>query len=242
MVNRMQIDSVKKYLTSSVKMPYFLFIGDGQYATALDELSIMGLDVVTMSSFCNKDDKMPDIDGLFTYVKAAGANGNKKKFVVTGLGEFLALLGIDEATRTLSRLKDINVGDAKVVLLLRGLVSLISGMQTDPRFDNRRFSCIDKAECNLSFTLAAPSVGLTALSGFKAMLTELENGRCGIVAVNTDVNLDKALFTIHQISSAYDGIKFLIKSFALERSSGSDVRWAELLTELNQSNGSPLAA
>lgn len=234
----MQIDSVKKYLTSSVNTPYFLFISDGQYTTVMDELSIMGLDLVTMSGFCNNDDKMPDIDGLFTYIKAAGVNGNKKKFVVTGLGEYLALRGSDEATRTLSRLKDHNVGDAKVVLLLRGLVSLIAGMQTDPRFDIRRFSVVDKAECDLSFTLATPSVGLSALSGFKAMLVELENGRCGIVAVNTAVNLDKAIFTVHQINNAYEGIKFLTKSFALARSCGSDARWADLLTELNQSSGS----
>jgi len=230
----MQIDSVKEYLTSSVKTPYFLFISDGQYATAMDELLILGLDPVPMSAFCNNEDKMPDIDGLFSYIQAAG----EKKFVVTGLGEFLALRGSDEATRTLSRLKDHNLGEAKVVLLLRGLVSLIAGMQTDPRFDSRRFSVIDNAECDLSFTLAAPSVGLSALSGFKAMLAELENGRCGSVAVNTAVNLDKAIFTVHPISNAYEGIKFLTKSFALARSCGSDARWAELLTELNQSNGS----
>src|SRR3989339_604437 len=144
----MQIDSVKKYLTSSVKTPYFLFISDGQYATAKGELSVLGLDFVPMSGFCNNDDRMPDIDGLFTYIKAAGVNANGKKFVVTGLGEFLALRGSDEATRTLSRLKDLNVGDAKVVLLLRGLASLIAGLQTDPRFDRRRFSVGDKASCD----------------------------------------------------------------------------------------------
>ncbi|OGQ95916.1 MAG: hypothetical protein A2521_02985 [Deltaproteobacteria bacterium RIFOXYD12_FULL_57_12] len=232
----MQIDSVKKYLTSSVKTPYFLFICDGQYATAIYELSVLGLDPVPMSGFCNNDDKMPDIDGLLTYIKAADVNANGKRFVVTGLGEFLALRGSDEATRTLSRLKDHNVGGVKVVLLLRGLASLIAGMQTDPRFDSRRFSVVDKAECDLSFTLAAPTVGLSALSGFKAMLEELENGRCGSVVVNTAVNLDKAIFTVHQISNAYEGIKFLTREFALARSCGSDARWAELLTELNQSN------
>ncbi len=234
----MQIDSVKKYLTSSVKTPYFLFISDGQYATAMDELSVLGLDFVPMSRFCNNDDKMPDIDGLLTYIKAADVNAKGKKFVVTGLGEFLALRGRDEATRTLSRLKDHNVGGAKVVLLLRGLASLIAGLQNDPRFDSRRFSVVDKAECDVSFTLAAPSVGLSALSGFKAMLAELENGRCGSVVVNTAVNLDKAIFTVHQISNAYEGIKFLTRGFALARSCGSDAPWAELLTELNQSNGS----
>jgi hypothetical protein len=235
--NRMQIDSVKKYLTSSVKTPYFLFISDGQYATAMEELSVLGLDFIPMSSFCNNEDRMPDIDGLLTYIKAADVKSNGKKFVVTGLGEFLALLGNNKATRTLSRLKDHNVGCTKVVLLLRGLASLIAGLQTDPRFDRRRFIVIDKAECNLSFTLAAPSTGLLALSGFKPMLEELENGRYGSVVVNTAVNLDKAIFTIHKISNAYEGIKFLKRDFVLARSCGSDSHWAELLTELNQSNG-----
>lgn len=231
--NRMQIDLVKEYLTSSVKTPYFLFVSDAQYTTAMDDLSVLGLDFVPMSGFCNNDDKMPDIDGLLTYI-----NANEKKFVVTGLGEFLALRGSDEATRTLSRLKDHNVGGAKVILLLRGLASLIAGLQIDPRFDSRRFSIVGKAECDISFTLAAPSVGLSALSGFKAMLAELENGRCGSIAVNTTVNLDKAIFTVHQISNAYEGIKFLTRDFSLARSCGNDARWAELLTELNQSNGS----
>ena len=221
----MQIDSVKKYLTSSVKTPYFLFISDGQYVTAMDELSALGFDFVPMSSFCNNDDKMPDIDGLLTYIKVADENANGKKFVVTGLGEFLALRGSDEGAGTLSRLKDHNVGGVKVVLLLRGLASLIAGLQTDPRFDSRRFSVVNKAECDLSFTLAAPSVGLSALSGFKAILAELENGRCGSVIVNTAVNLDKAIFTVHQISNAYQGIKFLTKGFTLTRSCGSDARW-----------------
>ena len=234
----MQIDSVKKYLTSTVKTPYFLFISDGQYLTAIDELKVCGLDFVPISGFCSSDDKIPDIDGLLSYIETADVNANGKKFVVTGLGEFLALRGSDEATRALSRLKDLNVGSAKVVLLLRGLASLIAGIQTDPRFDGRRHSVIDKAACDLSFTLAAPSVGLSALSGFKAMLVELENGRCGSIVLNTVVNLDKAIFTIHQISNAYEGIKFSTRDFALARSCGSDAQWAELLTELNQSNGS----
>lgn len=234
----MHIESVKKYLKSTVKTPYFLFISDGQYSTAIDELSVLGFDFIPMSGFCNNDDKMPDMDRLFTSIKAADVNAVEKKFVVMGLGEFLALRGSDEATRTLSRMKDHNVGGVKVVLLLRGLASLIAGLQIDPRFDSRRFSVVDKAECDLSFTLAAPSVGLSALSGFKAMLAELENGRCGCVVVNTAVNFDKAIFTVHQISNAYEGIKFLTRDFSLSRSCGSDARWVELLTELNQCNGS----
>lgn len=234
----MRIDSVKEYLTSSVNTPYFLFISDGQYGTAMNELSILGLDFVQMSKFCNGNDKLPDIDRLLNYIHSSNVKANGNKFVVTGLGEFLALRGGDQAIRTLSKLKNYYVGGAKVVLLLRGLASLIDELQADPRFDSRRFSVVDNAECDLSFTLAAPSVGLSSLSGFKAMLEELENGRCGRVAVNTAVNIDKTLFTLHQISTAYEGIELLASDFPLERSCGSDSRWAKLLTELNQSNGS----
>lgn len=63
----MQIDSIKKYLASPVKKPYFLFIDDNQYASAINELSILGCDFVKMSDFCGNKDKLPDIDGLFTY-------------------------------------------------------------------------------------------------------------------------------------------------------------------------------
>lgn len=234
----MQIDSVKKYLTSSVKTPYFLFVSDGQYAATMEEFSVLGLDFVPMSGFCSSDDKLPNIDGLFTYIEAADVNAKGKKFVVTGLGELLALRGNDEATRTLSRLKDFNAGGAKVVLLLRGLASQIVGLQADPRFDSRRFSVVDKAECDLSFTLAAPSVGLSAVSGFKAMLAELENGWCGSIIVNTGINLDKAILTVHQISNAYEGIKFSTRGFVLARSCGSDDNWAKLLMELSQNKGS----
>ncbi len=234
----MPIDSVKSYLTSGVKTPYFLFVSDEKYLSTMDELSVLGLDFVPMSSFCSSDDKMPDIDALLSYIEAADINAKGKKFVVTGLGEFLALRGPEEATRSLSRLKDRNVGGAKVVLLIRGLASLISGLQSDPRFDNRRFSVVDKAECYLSFTLAAPSAGLSALTGFRAMLVELENGRSGSIVVNTAVNLDKAIFTVHQIGNAYEGIKFYTKGFSLPPSIGDDAHWAELLTELNQNEGS----
>jgi hypothetical protein len=235
----MQIDPVKSYLTSTVKTPpYFLFVSDGQYLSTVGELRGCELDFISTSGFCSGDDKIPDIDRLLNCIEAANMNANGKKFVVTGLGEFLALCGTDEATRTLLRLKDLNVGGAKVVLLLRGLASLIARLETDPRFDDRRRYVVDRAECDLSFTLAAPSVGLSALTGFKVMLAELENGRNGSIVVNTAVNLDKAMFTVRQINNAYEGVKFFTRGFVLARSCGTDAQWVELLVELNLTGGS----
>ena len=231
----MQNDTIRKYLTSAVKMPYFLFVSDGQYLNTIDELKSFGLDFIPMSSFISGDDKLPDVDGLLSYIEAADINTNRKKFVVTGLGEFLALRGKNEAMQVLLRLKDFNVGGAKVVLLLRGLASMIAVLQTDPRFDDRRHSVVDMADCGLSFTLIPQSVGLSALMGFKAMLIELENGRNGCIVVSTTVNLEPAMLTVHKINNAYDGIKHSAKGFTLARSCGTDAQWGALLTELNQS-------
>jgi len=234
----MQIDAVKKYLDSNIKTPYFLFISDGQYASTLNELKIIELPLVRTSDFCSGDDKLPDDDGLLDHIKTADINAKDKRFVVTGLGEYLALRGTSETKRILSDLKHLNIGDAKVILLLRGLASQISELQTDPRFDNRLCYIVDKADCSLSITVADSSTGLSALPGFKALLNELENGQCGNIVVSTNVNFDNSLFTVHKISNAHEGIKFTSRGFALPRSCGSDSRWAELLTELNQNNGS----
>lgn len=234
----MLVNSVKHYLTSTVKTPFFLFIGDAQYADIQNELSMLGLDFVPMSRFCRQEDKMPDIDELLTYIQTADVNAKSKKFVITGIGEFLALRGNHEALRILSRLKDFNVGGAKVVLLLRGVASLIAGFQADPRFDARRHYVLNNADCALSLTVAAPSVNLSAIAGFKALLEELEKGRSKNIIVNTAVNLDNAMFTVHKINSVYEAIKYTVKKFTLPVSCGKDEHWAGLLKELNKNSGS----
>lgn len=235
--NKMQLEAVNGYLSSPIKTPYFLFVSDGQYVSVVDELSILGFVSVKASDFC-KSDKFPDTDELFERIKTADANVKDKKLVILGLGEYLALRGNMEATSVLSYLKDMNIGGAKVVFVLRGLVTKIADLQADPRFDSRRFSIIDKAICDLSFTLASPSVGLQAEPGLRAVLAKLECGACGNFVVNTAVQLENSLFTVHRINDAYEGIKFNIPSFGLTRSCGSDAQWSELLSELNQADNS----
>ena len=234
----MPLDSVKSYLSSPVKTPFFLFIGDEQYAAAVDELIMLDMHFVPMSGFCSGDDKMPDVDRLFGHIEEADMNASGKKFVVTGLGEFLALQGAHEARRALSRLKDLNIGGAKVVLLLRGLASLVIGLEADPRFDSRRHSVVGNTECKLSFTIASPAVGMPAISGFKALLAKLESGYYGRVVANTAINFEKAMFNVQPIDNAYEGITRFASGFALPRSCGNDEYWADLLADLNRNGGS----
>jgi len=233
------MDLVKEYLASNVNMPpYFCFVGDSAYLELKNDLSALGLSFVHTSGYCKGEDKLPDTDALLEYLLAAHSNVQGKKLVVLGLGEHLALQGKKEAARLLSQLKYLNIGEAKIVLLLRGLAPHVYELKADPRFDQRRFCEIKPADCDLSFIQAVPSVGISALPGFQALLAALESGACGTLAVNSYVNLSQSLFTVRKIASAYEGLTRTATKFHLSRSCGNDTQWAQLLAELNQSGGS----
>jgi hypothetical protein len=234
----MLLKAVNKYLSSNVKTPYFLAVGDGQYKDVKNKLSELEFTFVKVSKYCGGEDKLPDIDSLLECLQTADVNASNNRLAVIGLGEYLALRGNREASSILSQLRDLNIGCTKVILLLRGVVTQINDLQADPRFDSRRFCILDKANCDLSLTLTAPSLGLSDTIGIKALLRKLENGICGNVVVNTTVSLDNALFTVHKITDAYEGIKLTLSAFNLPRSCGNDMQWAELLKELKQSGGS----
>lgn len=234
----MSIQVASKYLSSNVTVPFFLVVGDRQYMSLKNKLSELGLSFVRVSNYCSDDDKLPDIDSLIGHLKAIHKNEDDKRVVVIGLGEYLALRGNSEAVSTFSRLKDLNIGKAKVIILLRGSSAQINDLRKDPRFDKRRFCIIDKAECNLSITIALPSVGLSAFSGIKSLLVAFEDGSNGDVLVNTRVNLDDSVFSVRRITDAFEGIKHALPGFILPRSCGSDDFWAKLLIELTQCGSS----
>ncbi|WMW25967.1 BREX-4 system phosphatase PglZ [Methanolobus sediminis] len=233
----MLIQAVKNYLSSPVTTPYFLVVGDEKYKDIKGKLLELGFDFVKLSDHCS-DDRLPDIDGLLERLKTADVNGSNKRLVVIGLGEYLALSGSIVTTNILLQLKDLNIGSTKVILLLRGVATQIKDLQRDPRFDSRRLCIHEKVDCDLSFTLADPSVDLPTSLGIKTLLLELESGLSGNVVVSTTLNFDNALFNVHKITDAYEGIKFSMPGFSLLRSCGSDEQWAELLMELMRNEGS----
>ena len=234
----MPIERVRNYLSSSVKTPYFLAIGDGEYKGVKEKLTDLGLNIIRVSDYCRNNDRQPDIDGLLEYLKTADVKPNGKKMAVIGLGEYLALRGNSVTSSVLSQLKEMNLGTAKAVLLLRGITGLVKELHTDPRFDGRRYSIADKTECEVSITIAAAGIGMSATPGMKALLTRLENGESGNLVVNTAVDMNDSLFTVNKISDAYHGIHFTFPKFNLPRSSGNKEQWSELLDELNQNSGS----
>jgi hypothetical protein len=228
--------AIEKYTLSKVKMPYFLFVSDAMYDSAKSVLSESAFTFIKLSEFCGDYDKPPDIDGLVEYLKTADVDGRHGKLAVLGLGEHLAIHGADDTVKVLSQLKDLNTGETKVVLLLRGVASQISKFTADPRFDKRRYEITDNATCDLSFTIISKSIGFSSLGGYQLLLNELENGRSGNIVINTDVNFDNSLFTTRRINNAYEGIQKILPTFKLPYTSGSDEQWAELLSDLNNSS------
>jgi len=229
----MQLEPVKRYLASEASGPFFLFVGDADYTAVQGELRYMGLDAMSASDFCRDADRLPDLDALLDRLSGARVNT-----FVRGLGEHLGLAGGREAGRHLRRLKESSFGRTKVVLLLRGLAAQAKELQSDPRFDDRRYWVMGDGRCDLSFIVTPPSMKMEALPGYKAMLSSLENGRCGAITVNTGARLDSELFVVKKINSAYEGIRLMTVGFALPGSCGSESQWDELLAELNQNNGS----
>lgn len=234
----MLIDRVARYLSSPVKTPYFLVVGDGQYQYAKEKISELGLDLYRVSNYCKSDDRLPDIDALLEHLATADVNAKSKRIAILGLGEYLALKGEQEAVSLLSQLKELNLGNTKAVFLLRGVSAQIRELQSDIRFDERRVSNSDPVSCDIAITIAAPSVGLSGSSGIKELLNRLENGDCGNIIVNTEIPIEEALFSIHKINDAFEGIKYVLPGFSLPRSCGTEKQWAALLTELNQNCGS----
>lgn len=230
----MPIDFLKTYLNSDVYAPYFLFVGDEEYLEAINDAKLCGLDIVPVSHFCGEPDKIPDIDGLIDLVKLAEEAESAKKFAIIGLGEFLGLSGTEETTRVLAELKNAKSGKKKVVVILRGLTSQIAALERDPRFDNRRHGTIDKANCNLSFTLLPPAKGSAITLNLQSMLEELEAGKSGNVVYMSTVHFNHSLFTVHRINDPYEGIRFFVKGFALDSCCGTEEQWAALFSELTE--------
>lgn len=234
----MSIEKIMSYLASSVNTPFFYFVGDSTYQDVKEKLTELGFSIVRISDHCRNDDRLPDIDGLINQLTSTNGYAHGKKMAVIGLGEYLALRGNNEAASVLSQLKDLSIGTAKAVLLLRGINAQVKGLETDLRFDKRRYSISDKSDCDVSITIASSLIDLSATVGLRALLIRLESGECGNIVVRTAVNLDDAIFTIHKISDAYGGVRFACPSINLPPSCGNENQWAELLAALNQTGGS----
>lgn len=235
------MNEVKKYLSNtSVNSPFFLVVGDNNYNRIKAQLLEAGLKSFKVSELCRSSDKRPDLDSLISNVDFADIDvqSRDKKIVILGLGEYLALCGEEVAFNRLSKIKDMKVGTARVVLLLRGVSNIVHRLQiSDPtRFDRRRVMFTDNTSSTLNATFIPSNLNLRAVEGVKAMLDKFESGE-STIRVKSNVIFDSSMFVVIKINSAYEAIKHFFPSFSIIKSCGTDEQWEEFLSSLNAVNG-----
>ncbi len=229
---------VQNYIFTAKGLPFFYVVGDEDYCAVLNELKQMGISLVRMSDFCPRDDKFPSVDELVDFLRTSDVDCRDNKFVVVGLGEYLALRGSATADKELSRLKNTTLGNARAIFLLRG-VSLQAGkiISNDNKMVAQQRAYISSnVMTGITVTNVVEDVGLVVQKGIKYLLQAFEDGAGGEVYVSTDLFLSNSTFPVSTLSGTYSVVKLIVKDFEVDSSLGTADQWTHLLKDLNKCN------
>lgn len=227
---------VQNYISTAKGMPFFYIVGDEDYCSVLNELTQADISVVRMSDFCIKDDKFPSVDELVDYFRTSDVDYRDNKVVVVGLGEYLALRGATITDKELLRLKNTTLGNARAILLLRGVSTQAAKIIRD---DNKmvaqqRAYISNNPTTNISITNVPADIGLVAKTGVKHLLRAMEDGTLGNINTSTSLMLDNTLFPLTTLSGAYSVVRLLVKDLTLDNELGTEEQWQRLLKDLNK--------
>lgn len=231
---------IENYLKTPQGLPFFCSVGDDEYCLFLEDLKQAGLKLIRVSDFCTKDDKFPDLDEMIDHFRTADVDYRDNKYVVVGLGEYLALRGESEITIELNRLKTTTLGGARVVLLLRGVSSYVSELASN---DNKligqgRVFVSSHAMINLAATNVVHDVGIVPQKGIKWLLRSFEDGAIENVLFSSDRIFDSSIIPVSVISGSYSALKYSVGDFPLPEQYGTDELWKNLLIELRKNSNS----
>lgn len=234
----MLCDAVQNYISSVKGLPFFYVIGDETYHQTLDELCQKGFSVVRISDYCPKPDKYPNIDDLIDYFRTSDIDYRENKSVVVGLGEYLALRGEEESVRELKRLKSTTLGNARVVLLLRGVSKQAQMVIEDDNKmqDQQRAYISSDHTCSLSVVNIATQAKLDLSKGIKGLLHELEEGGTGVYKCTSQLDFNKSLIPVTTLPTSYSILRYECKEFLLPECLGDGEQWERFLTEYLNNN------
>ena len=229
----MLCQELNHYLNTFKGLPFFYVVGDKDYNAVLNTLRDSNVSVVRMSGLCSSPDKFPDIDDLVDQFRISDVDNAKNKTVVVGLGEYLALRGDKFAKKELSRLKSVTLGNARVVLLLRGVAAQASEIiRGDNKITGQKRAYVSlDSRTNITVTNFPPDIGGVHECGIQALLKDLEDGVSGDCQVSTRLSLDNSIFPYCSLSDAYEVLVRLTGESSLERAMGTDEQWKQLLED-----------
>lgn len=232
---------IENYLDKAKGLPFFYAVGDGEYLSVLNELKQKGVRIIRMSDYCSFPDKFPNLDRVIEEFRLADVDCKINKYVLIGLGEYLALKGEAEALNVLRKLQGTTLGNARVVILLRQVRKQINDIAAeDLRLKSQRFydSGNECKEISVVNVRTDTGLGLVKKDGISELLKKFEDGAVGTVYVKSALDLSKSIIKTSTVSNPYDAIRLLVKGFALPYAYGDDEQWNRLLKDLQKCNNS----
>lgn len=226
---------VGRYLENAKGLPFLYAIGDDAYNEILSELKQNDLKVIKVSDFCAKDDRFPDYDSLIEHFRTLDIDFKDNRFVVVGLGESLALKGLEEAKKVLRRIKSVTLGNARVVILLRGVANCVRDLLAeDPRLSAKNLAHIDD-DCSSNVLIVNNRIIKDfKCIGIKGLLNALEEGAVGTINTTISVELPDALFPIKVVDNAFEALMRVFVHLRTSERYGTNEQWEKLLNEYNQ--------
>ncbi|MCD7785560.1 MAG: BREX-4 system phosphatase PglZ [Oscillospiraceae bacterium] len=233
-------NTVENYLNTAKGLPFFYVVGDKDYRDTLEELVQRDVKKISVSDFCPKDDKFPDIDELIDTIRTGDVDFRENKYVVVGLGEYLAFRGVDEAVSEINRLKNVTLGNARVILLLRSIPSQVKSIvSSDIRLVQQgRFLASDDCSFEISVTKYSPELSFAPIKGFKNLLKSIEKSDVTSYQFSSNLLFSNSLIPMTEISDCYLALKQINKDFCVERKYGTEVQWKQLLDEVTKCSNS----
>lgn len=156
------------------------------------------------------------------------------KYVVVGLGEYLALRGAIIADKELRRLKNTTLGNARAILLIRGVPAQATQLIRDDRrmVEQQRAFVSESRLTNISIKNVVEAEGLVAHPGIRPLLHDLEDGVFGSIYASTSLYLENTLIPATTLSGAHAVIQILVPNFNVGKAQGSEEQWHHLLKDL----------
>ena len=224
---------VEVYLDKAKGLPFFYVVGDAAFKRVLRALEEKNATVIRMSDFCSSSDRFPSIDDMIDYFRTLDVDCKDNRFVVVGLGEYLALRGEVFTQRELSRLKSVTLGNARVVLLLRGVAKQASELiRSDLRItEQNRAHISSDTRSDISILNIPPDHGGTSQVGIKHLLLAMEKGANGNLRGSTELTLENSIFTTRNLSDAFEVVQWFMRDHSLDRALGTDNQWKQFLKD-----------
>lgn len=230
--------AVDNYLATAKGLPFFYATGDEDYLSVLEELKQEGLNVIRVSDFCHSGDKFPSIDDVIDSFRTADVDYKSNKYVLLGLGEYLALRGETEALKVLRELKNTTLGTARVIILLRYVNQPMAAIaEEDIRLKSQQRVCFHGAkdtDVSIVNVMVQHGLSLVNRAGIKPLLRRFEDGARGKLYVKTDLDLTRSILPIQTVTDSYFAIKLLSADFPFPKAFGDEDKWDKLLQDVQK--------